>query len=219
MRIIKRSGEEVAFNREKIEAAVKKANQSVCEADRLPEARIKLLASIVEGRCEELGHIPNVEEVQDMVIKELMKTTSYNLAQNYIIYRFQHNQMRGNTTDAEVLSIVNGTNEELRTENANKDVSIASTQRDYMAGQTSRDVSRRLLLPEEIVRSTSMTWTFSPSEFTTAVWLRWTICFRMAPSSQTQWLRSPIVSLLPATLQLKLLLRWRPTSTAARLSP
>lgn len=153
MRIIKRSGEEVAFNREKIEAAVKKANQSVCEADRLPEARIKLLASIVEGRCEELGHIPNVEEVQDMVIKELMKTTSYNLAQNYIIYRFQHNQMRGNTTDAEVLSIVNGTNEELRTENANKDVSIASTQRDYMAGQTSRDVSRRLLLPEEIVRA------------------------------------------------------------------
>lgn len=153
MRIIKRSGEEVTFNKEKIEAAVKKANQSVSEADRLSEARIKLLANIVEGRCEELGHIPNVEEVQDMVIKELMKTTAYSLAQNYIIYRFQHNQMRGNTTDAEILSIVNGTNEELRTENANKNVSIASTQRDYMAGQTSRDISRRLLLPEEIVRA------------------------------------------------------------------
>lgn len=153
MRIIKRSGEEVTFNKEKIEAAVKKANQSVSEADRLSEARIKLLANIVEGRCEELGHIPNVEEVQDMVIKELIKTTAYSLAQNYIIYRFQHNQMRGNTTDAEILSIVNGTNEELRTENANKNVSIASTQRDYMAGQTSRDISRRLLLPEEIVRA------------------------------------------------------------------
>jgi len=151
MRIIKRSGEEVTFDKSKIEVAIEKANRSADAMDRLPKERVKLAAMVVEEQCKKLGHIPNVEEVQNMVIKELMRAGAYNLAQSYIIYRFQHNQMRGNTTDAEILSIVNGTNEELRTENANKNVAIASTQRDYMAGQTSRDISRRLLLPEDIV--------------------------------------------------------------------
>lgn len=152
MLIIKRNGEEKIFDRTKIEHAIEKANQSVLPQEMMDTPSIQEVAKAIERECENSGHIPTVEEVQDMVIMNIMKRGKYRLANNYITYRFQHALVRqANTTDAKVLSIIRGTNADAKTENSNKNIDVVSVQRDYIAGEVNRDLTERLLLPQEIV--------------------------------------------------------------------
>lgn len=153
MRIMKRSGTQVDFDRSKIEIAVRKANKSVTQPeDALPEEEILRIAKDIEMRCENLGHIPGVEEVQDMVENEIMTRSKFQLARNYITYRYKRNLVRKtNTTDERILALLNNCSEDAKTENSNKNPEIASVMRDYMAGEVSRDLTERLLLPEDVV--------------------------------------------------------------------
>jgi anaerobic ribonucleoside-triphosphate reductase len=151
-RVIKRNGEEVEFNPEKISNAIQKANKEVEEHKSLSLLQIADVTNQVSDQIESASHAVNVESIQDMVEVGIMKEGGYEIAQKYVRYRYQREIARkANTTDSEILSLIECNNEEVNQENSNKDASINSTQRDYMAGQVSKDLTMRLLLPKEIV--------------------------------------------------------------------
>ncbi len=151
-RVIKRNGEEVEFDPEKISNAIQKANKEVEEHKSLSLLQIADVTNRVSNRIESASHAVNVESIQDMVEVGIMQEGGYEIAQKYVRYRYQREIARkANTTDSEILSLIECNNEEVNQENSNKDASINSTQRDYMAGQVSRDLTLRLLLPKEIV--------------------------------------------------------------------
>ncbi|MBQ4200277.1 MAG: anaerobic ribonucleoside-triphosphate reductase, partial [Kiritimatiellae bacterium] len=152
MNIIKRSGEETPFERSKIAAAIRKANATVDDADKLTEARIERIAEQIEDFAAAHDRALSVEEIQDLVETKIQEAGAHAVAKRYIKYRFvQDLKRRKNTTDGEILTLINCTNEEAKQENANKNPTINSVQRDYMAGAVSKDVTKRLLLPEDIV--------------------------------------------------------------------
>lgn len=152
MKIIKRNGTEVEFDKYKIAIAIDKANKSVGKQDKLPDIQILNITDIVTNKCMELGHTPHIEEVQDLVEYNIMKKGAYNVAKEYITYRYKRALVRkSNTTDDKILSLIDLSNEEVKQENSNKNPIVNSTQRDYMAGEVSRDITNRLLLPEDIV--------------------------------------------------------------------
>ena len=152
MNIIKRSGEETPFERAKIAAAIRKANATVDDADKLTEARIERIAEQIEDFAAAHDRALSVEEIQDLVETKIQEAGAHAVAKRYIKYRFvQDLKRRKNTTDGEILTLINCTNEEAKQENANKNPTINSVQRDYMAGAVSKDVTKRLLLPEDIV--------------------------------------------------------------------
>ena len=154
MKIIKRSGKEVPFNGEKIVNAIEKANHEVTDDKRLSSGQVQDIEAQVEKLCAALTRAASVEEIQDMVENGLMQSGHYDVARKYITYRYQHNQNRqNNTTDKQILSIIERSNEEVRQENSNKNPTVNSVQRDYMAGEVSKDITRRFLLPPDIVRA------------------------------------------------------------------
>ncbi len=154
MNIIKRNGSEAVFEKAKILAAVGKANASVQEKDRIPDVLAERVTERVTARCEGLGRAPSVEEVQDYVEEALQTVGAYELSRHYIRYRHQRELARkANTTDANVLALIDCNNEEVKQENSNKNPTVNSVQRDYMAGEVSKDLSRRILLPPEVVEA------------------------------------------------------------------
>ena len=154
MNIIKRNGSEAVFEKAKILAAVGKANASVQEKDRIPDVLAERVTERVTARCEGLGRAPSVEEVQDYVEEALQAVGAYELSRHYIRYRHQRELARkANTTDANVLALIDCNNEEVKQENSNKNPAVNSVQRDYMAGEVSKDLSRRILLPPEVVEA------------------------------------------------------------------
>ena len=154
MKIIKRNGSEAVFDREKIEIAISKANAVVEANHRLSEDAIKEIAKWVEEYCEARKHAMSVEEIQDLVENQIMEHQAYEVARKYITYRYVQNLKRtSNTTDDRILSLIECSNEEVKQENANKNPTVNSVQRDYMAGEVSKDLTMRLLLPQEIVRA------------------------------------------------------------------
>ncbi|MBQ7363815.1 MAG: anaerobic ribonucleoside-triphosphate reductase [Clostridia bacterium] len=154
MKLIKRNGAEVVFDREKIAAAVKKANLAVEEKNRISEAAIDTIAFSVERTCLDFARSAGVEEVQDLVEREIMKLGAFDLAKAYITYRYKRELVRkSNTTDDKIMSLIECNNEEVKQENANKNPTVNSVQRDYMAGEVSKDITRRILLPEDIVKA------------------------------------------------------------------
>ena len=154
MNIIKRNGSEAVFEKAKILAAVGKANASVQEKDRIPNVLAERVAERVTARCAGLGRAPSVEEVQDYVEEALQAVGAYELSRHYIRYRHQRELARkANTTDANVLALIDCNNEEVKQENSNKNPAVNSVQRDYMAGEVSKDLSRRILLPPEVVEA------------------------------------------------------------------
>ena len=154
MKIRKRSGIEVDFDRTRIENAIEKANGSVSLHERLSDEVIKEIALNIEQQCATEGHTPSVEEVQDKVVFSIMEHGAYRLANNYITYRYEHQLLRqANSTDDKISALLDLNNEEAKEENANKNPTIVSTQRDYMAGEVSRDLTRRKLLPEDITQA------------------------------------------------------------------
>ena len=152
--VIKRNGEEVAFDLEKIINAIKGANKDVDKLHRMNEYQIMAVADNVAKKIEESTHAVNVEDIQDMVETGIMELRGYEVAQKYVRYRYKRELMRKtNTTDNGILALLDHMNEEVNQENSNKNPVINSTQRDYMAGEVSKDLSRRVLLPEEVVRA------------------------------------------------------------------
>lgn len=154
MKIIKRNGSEAAFDITKIIVAIGKANETVDEGIRMTHMQIQRIAESVVLNCEQLGRSPSVEEVQDMVEKQIMAHGAFEVAKNYITYRYTRTLVRqSNTTDDKILSLIECNNEEAKQENSNKNPVVNSTQRDYMAGEVSRDITNRILLPKEIVEA------------------------------------------------------------------
>ena len=154
MKIIKRSGEEKAFDVTKIENAIRKASQAVDYKDALSEGRIKLIAEEVAGVCAARERAMTVEEIQDVVETKIMEMGAKEIAKKYITYRYKQSLLRqANTTDKQILSLIECNNEDVKQENSNKNPTINSVQRDYMAGEVSKDVSARLLLPQEVVQA------------------------------------------------------------------
>ena len=154
MKIIKRNGSEVAFDVNKISAAIAKANAEAPESARLTERQIMYAALNVADECEVAGHTVSVEEVQDMVEDEIMRLDRFEVARKYIIYRYLQNQKRHkNTTDDQILSLIEANNEEVKQENSNKNPTVVSVQRDYMAGEVSKDLTMRNLLPADIAEA------------------------------------------------------------------
>ena len=152
MKIIKRNGTEVAFDISKIVMAISKANIEVDEKVRLTPVQIDRIAESVEVACEEMGRSPSVEEIQDLVEKAIMSHGAFEVAKEYITYRYTRNLLRqSNTTDDRILSLIECNNEEVKQENANKNPSINAVQGDYMAGEVSKDITSRILLPRDIV--------------------------------------------------------------------
>ncbi len=152
MKIIKRNGSEAIFDITKIIVAITKANDSVAERDRMTPLQIRRIAESVVLSCEKLGRSPSVEEVQDMVEHHIMAHGAFEVAKSYITYRYTRNLVRqSNTTDDKILSLIECNNEEAKQENSNKNPVVNSTQRDYMAGEVSKDITTRILLPKEIV--------------------------------------------------------------------
>ncbi len=154
MKLIKRNGAEVVFDKEKIASAVRKANLAINEEDRIKEEDIAWIADRVQVACERLRRSAGVEEVQDFVEREIMRLGAFTLARAYITYRYKRQLVRrANTTDDKIMSLIECNNEEVKQENANKNPTVNSVQRDYMAGEVSKDITRRLLLPEDIVKA------------------------------------------------------------------
>ena len=154
MKIIKRNGSEVTFDVNKIENAIRAANLEVPEEERLSERSIKFAALNVTDECMEIGHTVTVEEVQDLVEDQLMALDHFQVARRYIIYRYVQAQKRQkNTTDDKILSLIECNNEEVKQENSNKNPTVVSVQRDYMAGEVSKDLTMRELLPADIVQA------------------------------------------------------------------
>ncbi len=154
MKIIKRSGAEVIFDREKIVTAIRKANEQVGSNRRLSESSIQSIVDDIEIQCHKEGHALNVEDIQDLVETGIMEHGAYEVAKLYITYRFRHELMRkSNTTDKQILTLLEENNEEVKQENSNKNPTVVSVQRDYMAGEVSKDITRRFLLDPEIARA------------------------------------------------------------------
>ena len=154
MRIIKRNGAEVGFDITKIIIAVTKANESVEEVDRMTPVQIQRIAESVELQCQKMNRAPTVEEIQDMVEHYIMAHGAFEVAKHYITYRYTRSLVRkSNTTDDKILRLIECNNEEAKQENSNKNPVVNSTQRDYMAGEVSRDLSERILLPQDIVEA------------------------------------------------------------------
>lgn len=154
MRIIKRSGTEVAFDISKIVAAVEKANKEVVEKESLTSEQIKEIAKKVTLTCSGMNRAFSVEEVQDMVENEIMETQAFEVARKYITYRYKRALVRkANSTDEQILSLIECDNEEVKQENSNKNPIVNSVQRDYMAGEVSKDITKRFLLPDKIVKA------------------------------------------------------------------
>ena len=152
MKIIKRNGAEVVFDIEKIVMAVTKANQTAEEKARLTPLQIQRIAQAVQISCEEMGRSPSVEEIQDLVEKAIMAHGAFEVAKQYITYRYIRSLARqANTTDDRILSLIESNNEEVKQENANKNPTINAVQRDYMAGEVSKDITSRILLPKDVV--------------------------------------------------------------------
>lgn len=154
MKVIKRNGSEVDFDITKIITAITKANENVEDETRMTPMQIKRIAEAVEIRCLRMNRAPSVEEIQDLVETQIMAHGAYEVAKKYITYRYTRALVRrSNTTDDKILSLIECCNEEAKQENANKNPTVNSVQRDYMAGEVSRDLTNRLLLPEEIVKA------------------------------------------------------------------
>ena len=154
MKIIKRNGEEVIFDIRKIVTAIEKANAAVPESDRLSEEYIQAVAAKVANQCHASKVELNVEAIQDLVETELMRIGAFNIAKLYITYRYRHMLMRKqNSTDKQILSLLECANEEVKQENSNKNSTVVSVQRDYMAGEVSKDITKRFLLDEDIVQA------------------------------------------------------------------
>ena len=154
MKIIKRNGAEAVFDISKIIAAVTKANTAVEESARMTPLQIQRIARSVELSCEEMGRSPAVEEIQDLVEKAIMAHGAFEVAKTYITYRYTRSLLRqSNTTDERILSLIECNNEEVKQENANKNPTINAVQRDYMAGEVSKDITTRILLPQDIVQA------------------------------------------------------------------
>ncbi|MCI8567406.1 MAG: anaerobic ribonucleoside-triphosphate reductase [Lachnospiraceae bacterium] len=154
MNIIKRSGVEVTFDADKIQHAVEKANKTVEEGERLLESQIEEIVRRVTVKCGDMNRAASVEEIQDMVEEEVMRHQAYRVANHYITYRYKRALVRkANSTDQQILSLIERNNEEVMQENSNKNPIVNSVQRDYMAGAVSKDITNRLLLPQEIVRA------------------------------------------------------------------
>ena len=154
MKIIKRSGSEVTFDLQKIINAINGANSEVKSSERLTDRQVRYAAENVADRCEEAGHTVSVEEIQDMVEDELMALDRFEVARRYIIYRYvQGLKRQKNTTDDKILSLIECNNEEVKQENSNKNPTVNSVQRDYMAGEVSKDLTQRVLLPAEVVEA------------------------------------------------------------------
>ena len=154
MKIIKRNGAEAVFDISKIESAVTRANAAVAEQYRMTQTQISRIAESVALSCQELGRSPAVEEIQDLVEKAIMAHGAFEVAKQYITYRYTRSLIRkSNTTDDRILSLIESNNEEVKQENANNNPTVNAVQRDYMAGEVSKDITRRLLLPKEIVEA------------------------------------------------------------------
>ena len=154
MKVIKRSGVEVEFDLTKIIAAITKANNTVAEDEQMTPLQIQRISDRVMQDCDKLGRTPSVEEIQDLVETQIMAHGAYEVAKNYVKYRYTRGLVRqANTTDEKILSLIELQNEEAKQENSNKNPVINSTQRDYMAGEVSRDLTERILLPQDIVQA------------------------------------------------------------------
>ena len=154
MKIIKRNGSEEQFNRLKIVNAIKGANKEVEEHNQLSEQMIDYITNNIEEKCNQSSHALNVEEIQNMVEDEIMNLKKFDVSRHYITYRYTRALARqSNTTDDQILSLIDCANEEVKQENSNKNPTIVSTQRDYMAGEVSKDLSKRILLPKEVVEA------------------------------------------------------------------
>lgn len=154
MKVIKRGGQEVKFNLDKIKAAIIKANDSVEDAHKYSLEEIEDIVADVQKKCKTIKRALSVEEIQDMVEKSLMKHGNFPVTKAYITYRYKRMLVRkSNTTDESILSLIEANNEEAKQENANKNPVIVSTQRDYMAGEVSKDITKRFLLTDEIVKA------------------------------------------------------------------
>ncbi len=152
MNVIKRSGEEVVFNAEKIEVALSKANEATIVSKQISMDEIRSIVKDVVKQCNDLKRSVSVEEIQDMVENALMLNNAFTVAHNYITYRYERALVRkANTTDKQILSLIGRYNEEVKQENSNKNPTVNSTQRDYMAGEVSKDITRRFLLPKDIL--------------------------------------------------------------------
>ena len=146
MKVMKRNGTEVIFDITKIIAAITKANNTIEEDARMTPVQIQRIAESVELSCQKMNRSPSVEEIQDLVESQIMAHGAYEVAKNYITYRYVRSLVRkSNTTDEKILSLIECCNEEAKQENSNKNPVVNSTQRDYMAGEVSRDLSERLL--------------------------------------------------------------------------
>ena len=154
MKIIKRSGAEVSFDPEKIVVAVTKANESVVPSARMSAIQIKRIAEDVESAAQNINRSLSVEEIQDMVEDQIMNQRAFDVARRYITYRYTRALVRkSNTTDEQILSLIECNNEEVKQENSNKNPTVNSVQRDYMAGEVSKDITKRILLPSDIVNA------------------------------------------------------------------
>ena len=154
MKIIKRNGQEAIFDEVKITNAIIAANKEVVETDRLSEEDIDNITNDIKYKCQKIKRALSVEEIQNLVEDELMKLNAFSVARKYITYRFQRALARqSNTTDDQILSLIECANEEVKQENSNKNPTVNSVQRDYMAGEVSKDLTRRILLPEDIVKA------------------------------------------------------------------
>lgn len=154
MRIIKRSGKEVGFDVTKIIEAIRKANKEVSENERLTEKQILTITERITDFCEAMDRTYNVEEIQDLVENQIMEYKAFEVARKYITYRYKRALVRkSNSTDQQILSLIECNNEEIKQENSNKNPIVNSVQRDYMAGEVSKDITRRFLLPDNIVRA------------------------------------------------------------------
>ena len=151
-RVIKRNGEEVDFRLEKIVNAIKKANEEVENIHRMNDFQIIAIAEKIAQQAEEFTHAVNVEDIQDMVETGIMEMRGYEVAQKYVRYRYKRELTRkSNTTDNGILALIDHMNEEVKQENSNKNPTVNSVQRDYMAGEVSKDITKRILLPQDIV--------------------------------------------------------------------
>ena len=154
MKIIKRNGSEAVFDITKIIVAITKANNADEHSRELSQEQIVTIASNVEESCLKMGRAPSVEEIQDLVENQIMQQGAFEVAKRYIRYRYTRSlARRANTTDNQILSLIECNNEEAKQENANKNPTVNSVQRDYMAGEVSKDITRRILLPQDIVEA------------------------------------------------------------------
>ena len=154
MKIIKRSGSESQFDMEKIISAVIRANDSVAETERMSKEQIAVIAANMRTICEGMNRALSVEEIQDLVENQIMNQRAFSVARNYITYRYKRALVRkSNSTDEQILSLLEFDNEEVKQENSNKNPAVNSVQRDYMAGEVSKDITKRFLLPSDIVEA------------------------------------------------------------------